>query len=80
MRYNGASVDVLQDFTADRNRILSILETLVVGEGQGDAEPPPATTPATPARRSGRTTPSSTSSRRTGNWRRCRRRPSRCRG
>ena len=38
MRYNGASVDVLQDFTADRNRILSILETLVVGEGQGDAE------------------------------------------
>jgi VWFA-related protein len=38
MRYNGASVDVLQDFTDDRNRILSILETMVVGEGQGDAE------------------------------------------
>ena len=38
MRYNGASVDILQDFTADRNRLLSILETLVVGEGQGDAE------------------------------------------
>ncbi len=37
MRYNGASVDILQDFTGDRNRILSILETLVVGEGQGDA-------------------------------------------
>ncbi|MEO6805915.1 MAG: VWA domain-containing protein [Edaphobacter sp.] len=38
MRYSGGSVDVLQDFTADRNRLLSILETLVVGEGQGPAE------------------------------------------
>jgi len=38
MRYNSASVDVLQDFTADRNRLLSILETLVVGEGQDSAE------------------------------------------
>jgi VWFA-related protein len=37
LRYSGGSVDVLQDFTADRNRLLSILETLVVGEGQGDA-------------------------------------------
>ena len=36
MRYGGASVDVLQDFTDDRNRLLSILETMVVGEGQGD--------------------------------------------
>jgi VWFA-related protein len=36
MRYAGASVDVLQDFTGDRNRLLSILETLVVGEGQGN--------------------------------------------
>jgi VWFA-related protein len=34
-RYSSGSVDVLQDFTADRNRLLSILETLVVGEGQG---------------------------------------------
>jgi VWFA-related protein len=38
MRYQGGSVDVLQDFTADRNRLLSILETMVVGEGQGSAE------------------------------------------
>src|SRR6266436_7924520 len=38
MRYSGGSVDVLQDFTADRNHLLSILETLVVGEGQGSAE------------------------------------------
>ena len=38
MRYGGGSVDVLQDFTADRNRLLSILQTLVVGEGQGSDE------------------------------------------
>ena len=38
MRYAGGSMDVLQDFTADRNRILSILETMVVGEGQGNDE------------------------------------------
>ncbi len=38
MRYDGGSVDILQDFTDDRNRLLSILETLVVGEGQGMAD------------------------------------------
>ena len=38
MRYAGSSVDVLQDFSADRNRLLSILETMVVGEGQQGAE------------------------------------------
>jgi VWFA-related protein len=38
MRYQGGSVDVLQDFSADRNRLLSILQTLVVGEGQGQAD------------------------------------------
>ena len=32
LRYQGASVDVLQDFTGDRNKLLSVLETLVVGE------------------------------------------------
>ena len=36
MRYAGSSVDVLQDFTDDRTRLLSILQTMVVGEGQGD--------------------------------------------
>jgi VWFA-related protein len=35
MRYNGGAVQILQDFTSDRNRLLSILETMVVGEGQG---------------------------------------------
>jgi VWFA-related protein len=38
MRYDGASVDVLQDFTADHNRLLSILETLIVGENQQSAD------------------------------------------
>lgn len=38
LRFNGGSVDVLQDFTADRNRLLSILQTLMVGEGQGSAD------------------------------------------
>ena len=34
MRYGGSSVDVLQDFTDDHNKLLSILETLIVGENQ----------------------------------------------
>ena len=34
MRYGGASVDVLQDFTADHDKLLSIIETLIVGENQ----------------------------------------------
>ena len=38
MRYNGGAVQILQDFTSDRNRLLSILETMVVGEGQGSAD------------------------------------------
>ncbi len=38
LRFGGGSVDVLQDFTADRNRLLSILETMIVGEGQGSAD------------------------------------------
>jgi len=35
MRYSGGAVDVLQDFTDDRDRLLSIIQTLIVGEGQG---------------------------------------------
>lgn len=35
LRYGGGTVDVLQDFTDDRNRLLSILQTLTVGEDQG---------------------------------------------
>jgi VWFA-related protein len=35
MRYSGGSVDVLQDFTDDRNRLLSIVGTMIVGEREG---------------------------------------------
>ena len=38
LRYQGGAVDILQDFTADRDKLLSILETMIVGEGQGSAE------------------------------------------
>lgn len=38
MRYSGGSVEVLQDFTSDRERLLSIITTLTVGEGQGYGE------------------------------------------
>jgi VWFA-related protein len=38
LRFSGGAVDVLQDFTDDRNRLLSILETMIVGEGQGYGE------------------------------------------
>src|SRR5271157_1855611 len=38
LRYSGGAVDVLQDFTDDRNRLLSIIATLIVGEGQGYGE------------------------------------------
>jgi VWFA-related protein len=38
LRYTGASVDVLQDFTDDRDRLLSITQTMIVGEGQGFGE------------------------------------------
>jgi len=38
MRFAGNGVEVLQDFTSDRDRLLSILETMVVGEGQGNDE------------------------------------------
>lgn len=35
LRYAGGAVDVLQDFTDDRIRLLSILGTMAVGESQG---------------------------------------------
>jgi VWFA-related protein len=35
LRYTGGAVDVLQDFTGDRDRLLSIIQTMIVGEGQG---------------------------------------------
>lgn len=38
LRYQVGSVDVLLDFSQDRNKMLSILETMIVGEGQGNDE------------------------------------------
>ena len=38
LRYTGGAVEVLQDFTADRERLLSIISTIIVGEGQGFGE------------------------------------------
>ena len=35
LRYSGGAVDVLQDFTGDRSRLLSILQTMVIGEREG---------------------------------------------
>ncbi len=35
MRYSGGAVDVLQDFTDDRNRLLSIIGTMIIGEREG---------------------------------------------
>jgi VWFA-related protein len=75
MRYNAGSMDVLQDFTADRNRILSILAKV-----RATTNPSPTTPPPTPVRPSARTTRSSTSSPPTANWPRCRRPPRRSPG
>ena len=38
LSYEGGSVDIYQDFTGDRNKLLSVLETMIVGQGQGNEE------------------------------------------
>jgi VWFA-related protein len=38
MWYTGGAVQVVQDFTANRDRLLSILETMMVGQGQGSTD------------------------------------------
>jgi VWFA-related protein len=38
LRYSGGAVEVLHDFTDDRDRLLSIIQTMIVGEGQGFGE------------------------------------------
>jgi len=35
LSYNGASVKILNDFTADRTELLKSIDTLIVGDGQG---------------------------------------------
>src|SRR5207253_7584412 len=48
MIYSGGAVEVLQDFTDDRNRLLSTIETLIVGEAEGfEAATNDASTPDT---------------------------------
>jgi VWFA-related protein len=35
MRFTGGAVEVVTDFTSDRDRLLRVLETMIVGESQG---------------------------------------------
>ena len=77
MEYTGAAVKVLNDFTGDRDRLLKIIETMVIGEGSGFDNDRPTTVPPTPAPLSARTKRSSISSTPTGSSRHCRL-PSRC--
>jgi VWFA-related protein len=35
MAYTGSGVDVMQDFTADRDKLMTIIETIAVGESEG---------------------------------------------
>ncbi len=41
MEYNGAAVEVLQDFTGDRERLQSIIATLIAGEADNSGDSPP---------------------------------------
>jgi hypothetical protein len=74
MRYGGASVDVLQDFTADHDKLLSIIETLIVGENQQSEDTTNDAAAAMWARRLGRIAASSTCSIPIVSSPRCRRR------
>lgn len=38
MRFSGGAVQVLNDFTSDRDKLLTVVETLIVGEGSGNDE------------------------------------------
>ena len=40
MRFTGGAVEVVTDFTSDRERLLRVLETMIVGESQGLDENP----------------------------------------
>ena len=75
LRYSGGSVDVLQDFTDDRDRLLSIIETLIVGEGQDWTRATRTRVLPISAPRLVRTIANSTSLIPTGNYPRCRPQP-----
>ena len=38
MQYEGSAVEVLSDFTDNKEKLLSIIETIIVGQGQGFGE------------------------------------------
>ena len=38
MQYNGTGVEVLQDFTGDKEKLLTIIATLVAGEADNTGE------------------------------------------
>jgi VWFA-related protein len=38
MQYEGSAVEVLSDFTDSKEKLLSVIETIIVGEGQGFGE------------------------------------------
>ena len=40
MEYTGGAVKVLQDFTDDREKLLTVIGTIIAGEGQGFDEDP----------------------------------------
>ncbi len=75
LEYNGSQVQVLQDFTGDRERLQTIIATLIVGEADNTVEiirPMPA--PRTRARRLARMIQNSAFLIPTASWRRSRRR------
>ncbi len=64
-----SDIKVVEDFTDDRDALLSDIKKLTIGEGQGFDETRSATTaPPIPAPPSARTIPSSTSSIPTASW------------
>jgi len=77
LRYSGGAVDVLQDFTDNRNRLLSIIETMIVGEGQGWDESSDDASASDAGAAFGQDDSESTSSTPIASWPRCRR-PPRC--
>ena len=62
MKFSGSGVEVLDDFTANREELLTSIQKLVVGDAQGNDEDPRTTAMPIPARLSARTTANSISS------------------
>ena len=71
LMYQSGAVQVLQDFTSDRDRLESIIETLIVGEDQNSGDTSNDASSADRGAASVRTIPSSTSSIPIANCPRC---------